>query len=293
MLVKIGDFAREARVTVKALRHYEQLGLLKPAWINRYNGYRYYAPEQRERLDLLLAFKDLGFSLVQIARLLDERLTDPELCNLLANRVASLQIQIQVGQARLEQVKTCLEQVANGGGRAGLERILSIQHQQRFHVQKELLMEIQRKHIPGFHVVGIRYQGKNEHNEIGAVWSVFNQRAGEIRHLVHGAAYGLCRVPAGLPEGEFEYICALPVREPSDVPEGMVARSLPDMQVAVFTHQGSAQTLGETYTNIYQKWLPEAGLEPLEIGFDMELYNQDFKNFAPDSVMYIYVPVKE
>ncbi|MCP4423014.1 MAG: MerR family DNA-binding transcriptional regulator, partial [Chloroflexi bacterium] len=42
-MLKIGEFAQEADVTVKTLRHYGKLGLLKPAWIDRFTGYRYYA----------------------------------------------------------------------------------------------------------------------------------------------------------------------------------------------------------------------------------------------------------
>lgn len=293
MLIKIGDFARECRVTVKALHHYERMGLLKPAWINRYNGYRFYAPGQRRQLKTLLAFKDLGFSLSQVARLLDEHLSNRELLDLLTGRFESLQSQIRIGQARLEQVKACLEEVENGEGRAGLVRILSIQSDQRLIGDKEKTMDIKYKHIPSMQVIGLRYQGKNEHGEIGSTWTVFNKRAHEIKNIKSGAAYGVCGIPSGLPEGEFEYICALPVEAVENVPEGMVARSLDAMKVAVFEHRGSVETLGETYTNIYQKWLPEAGLEPLKNGFDMEMYDNDFKDFSPESVMYIYVPVKE
>ena len=86
MLIKIGDFAKATQVTVKALRHYERLGILKPAWINRFNSYRYYAPEQQTRLNLVLAYKDMGFPLEQIACLLDEKLENAELQTLLENR---------------------------------------------------------------------------------------------------------------------------------------------------------------------------------------------------------------
>ena len=154
-------------------------------------------------------------------------------------------------------------------------------------------MEIKFKQISSFTVVGLPYQGKNENNEISALWPVFNCRAREIRHVTGDGAYGICSIPAGLPEGVFEYVCALPVVEAEVVPAGMVSRTIPDMKVAVFEHHGSVEKLGETYTNIYQKWLPAAGLQPLENGFDMELYKEDFTFFAPDSVMYIYVPVKE
>jgi DNA-binding transcriptional MerR regulator len=59
-MLKIGDFSRLGQVTVKTLRHYGQLGLLKPAWIDRYTGYRYYSLEQLPRLNRILALKELG-----------------------------------------------------------------------------------------------------------------------------------------------------------------------------------------------------------------------------------------
>src|SRR5881392_1225295 len=77
-LLKIGDFSRLAQVTVRALHHYEQLGLLAPAQIDRFTGYRYYDLDQLPRLHRILALKDLGFSLEQIVDLLQSDLS-PEL----------------------------------------------------------------------------------------------------------------------------------------------------------------------------------------------------------------------
>ena len=42
----IGDFSRMTHVSVKALRHYHDLGLLEPAEIDQTTGYRYYRPDQ-------------------------------------------------------------------------------------------------------------------------------------------------------------------------------------------------------------------------------------------------------
>ena len=60
-MLKIGDFARIARVTVKTLRHYACEGLLEPVYIDRYSGYRYYTLDQLPTLNRILALKDLGF----------------------------------------------------------------------------------------------------------------------------------------------------------------------------------------------------------------------------------------
>jgi DNA-binding transcriptional MerR regulator len=48
---------------VKTLRYYDELGLLRPDWVDRYTGYRYYTLQQLPRLNRLLALRELGFSL--------------------------------------------------------------------------------------------------------------------------------------------------------------------------------------------------------------------------------------
>lgn len=44
-MYKIGEFAKAGQVTVKALRHYASLGLLRPGWVDRFSGYRYYTDD--------------------------------------------------------------------------------------------------------------------------------------------------------------------------------------------------------------------------------------------------------
>jgi DNA-binding transcriptional MerR regulator len=80
---KIGDFSKLAQVSVKTLRYYADLGLLKPNSVDRYAGYRYYTPQQLPRLNRILALKELGLSLVQIERLLGEDLPAQELQRLM------------------------------------------------------------------------------------------------------------------------------------------------------------------------------------------------------------------
>ncbi len=58
-MFKIGDFSRLSQVTVKALRYYDELGLLKPTHVDRFTGYRYYSATQLPRLNRILALKDL------------------------------------------------------------------------------------------------------------------------------------------------------------------------------------------------------------------------------------------
>lgn len=85
-IFSIGEFSRLTRVTVKMLRHYDKIGLLIPSFVNAASGYRYYRAEQLPRLNRMIALKDLGFSLEDIAKLLDAGTIDTDAAALLTRR---------------------------------------------------------------------------------------------------------------------------------------------------------------------------------------------------------------
>lgn len=70
-LLTIGEFARAARLSPKALRLYDELGLLRPHAVDSWSGYRYYAPEQLEKARLIAWLRRLGMPLARIRAVLD------------------------------------------------------------------------------------------------------------------------------------------------------------------------------------------------------------------------------
>jgi predicted transcriptional regulator YdeE/DNA-binding transcriptional MerR regulator len=114
-MLKIGEFSKLAQVSVKTLRYYDELGLLRPDWVDRYTGYRYYALQQLPWLNRILALRELGFSLVQIAHLLREDLPSSELQRLMRLRQVELEHQVQAEQARLARVAARLRQIEQEG----------------------------------------------------------------------------------------------------------------------------------------------------------------------------------
>lgn len=69
-MLRIGEFSKLSRVSVRMLRHYDDLGLLKPAEIDRFTDYRYYREDQLPIVCRITALKDMGFSLADIVRIL-------------------------------------------------------------------------------------------------------------------------------------------------------------------------------------------------------------------------------
>ena len=70
-LLKIGDFSKLSRISVRMLRHYDEIGLLRPAYVDRFTDYRYYDERQLPTVGRITALKNMGFRLAEIGHLLE------------------------------------------------------------------------------------------------------------------------------------------------------------------------------------------------------------------------------
>jgi DNA-binding transcriptional MerR regulator len=111
----IGDFARHGRVSVRMLRHYDAIGLLRPAYTDPATGYRSYQAGQLARLNRIVALKDLGFTLEQVGAMIDEKVDPAELRGMLRLRQAELTERIAADAARLANVEARLRSIESDG----------------------------------------------------------------------------------------------------------------------------------------------------------------------------------
>ena len=65
-MIRIGDFAKIFDINIKTVRYYESIGLIIPAYVDIYSGYRYFNEENIKRMNEIIALKELGFSLEEI-----------------------------------------------------------------------------------------------------------------------------------------------------------------------------------------------------------------------------------
>lgn len=116
-MFKIGEFSQLGQVTVRTLRHYDDLSLLKPAFTDPESDYRYYAIEQLPRLNRIVALKDLGLTLDQIARLLEDGsdISAEHLRGMLLLREAEIAQRIHSEEAQLQRVAARLRQIEHEG----------------------------------------------------------------------------------------------------------------------------------------------------------------------------------
>jgi DNA-binding transcriptional MerR regulator len=114
-MFSIGEFARHGRVSVRMLRHYDAIGLLRPACVDPASGYRFYQASQLAELNRVIALKDLGFSLQQVQAILAEQVSAAELRGMLKLRRAEIHAQIEAETARLARVEARLLTIEEEG----------------------------------------------------------------------------------------------------------------------------------------------------------------------------------
>jgi DNA-binding transcriptional MerR regulator len=112
---KIGDFSRIARVSCRLLRYYDELGLLKPAIVDRESGYRYYSAAQLTQLNRILVLKELGLTLDQIGRAISNTVSPDELRSMLLIRRSDIEQALAAESERLRLIETRISQIERSG----------------------------------------------------------------------------------------------------------------------------------------------------------------------------------
>ncbi|AIQ15159.1 MerR family transcriptional regulator [Paenibacillus durus] len=110
-MLKISAFSKLTRVSVKTLRFYDDLGLLKPAVVDENNGYRYYTEEQLLTVKRIVALKEQGFTLEQIKPLLEENVIPEAVKNQLAVKKKELEQAIHEAQSQLNEIDKRLTRI--------------------------------------------------------------------------------------------------------------------------------------------------------------------------------------
>jgi len=131
-MFQIGEFSRIARISTRQLRHYDELGLFKPSQIHPETGYRYYSAAQLPQLNRILALKDLGLTLDQIARLLRSDVSTQELHGMLALKKAQIEQTLQDEMMRVRSIEERIWEIETNGVLSDEDVVLKNIPEQRF-----------------------------------------------------------------------------------------------------------------------------------------------------------------
>lgn len=252
-MLSIGDFARHGRVSVRMLRHYDAIGLLQPAYIDRTTGYRSYEAGQLSRLNRIVALKDLGFTLQQVHSILDEEVSVEELRGMLRLRQAELHSQIATDTVRLAQVAARLQIIEREGTMPA--------------------DEVQVKRIPGVRVAELT--GTAASFEPESISPVIGPLYDELRNRLDRAEL----TPTGpdiayyedSPDGDGILVHAtIPVDADPGEEHDFAIVDLPEIeQAATILHRGSMEDVMSTIQAL-ARWIDANGYRLA--GYNRELY---------------------
>jgi len=104
LLLRIGEIAAFFGVSAKALRVYEKMGVLKPVKVDDKTGYRYYSADQVKHLDALLELRELGFSLAEIQKLLENNVSKNQYMETLVHKKIMWEEKKDQAQDRIDAI---------------------------------------------------------------------------------------------------------------------------------------------------------------------------------------------
>ena len=124
---------------------------------------------------------------------------------------------------------------------------------------------------------------------IAALWQRFVPYIGRVPGQQGWETFGVCCNPQN--DGSFEYIAGVLVNRTDDLPAGFTQQRLAAHRYAVFLHRGHISSIHETFNAIFQRWLPNAGLQGADAP-EFERYSGDFNPMTGTGQVEIWVPLR-
>jgi DNA-binding transcriptional MerR regulator len=227
-LFTIGEFSTATHLSVKALRHYHDVGLLEPVAVDPATGYRSYSVAQVPAAQIIKRLRDLEMPLDQIGVVLDaaERGDTDERDRVILGHLEQMERRLEETQASVASLRGLLE---------GRPTELVVEH----------------RTLPALDVLAVR----------GVVtWDETEAWLDQSFARLHAALDAAGLEPAGpdgalYPTGFFEahageLLAFVPVPNPVDAGEGLEAVTLPAVAVAVAVHEGSFDEIDRTYATL-------------------------------------------
>lgn len=110
-MLRIGDFSKLSMVSIRMLRHYDELGLLTPAVTDPFTAYRYYGEDQLAVAGRIKALKDMGFGLAAIGEIIRSEGDKSVLVQHLRIRQAELEEQSNLTARQLRLLQTAISRL--------------------------------------------------------------------------------------------------------------------------------------------------------------------------------------
>ncbi|WP_104054457.1 MULTISPECIES: MerR family transcriptional regulator [unclassified Arthrobacter] len=265
-MLSIGAFAQIGQVTHRMLRHWDAAGLLVPAHVDEFSGYRSYDPAQLERLHRIVALRQLGFGLEDICSILDAGVDAGRIADMLRIRRADVEREQRTASARLIDVERRLHLI------------------EKEHAMSQI--EIVSKSLPAVRLAARGAVVAEQPEVAGVVGPLFDA----VGDILTSAGVRLDQPIAQyeMTEDGLRILAGYAIS--SDAPDGVDAVDLPSVPVAICgVHLGSMDRIGESWQAVHAEMIAR-GFSPS--GPCREVYVRAVSDDQQDWVTELQQPVE-
>jgi DNA-binding transcriptional MerR regulator/DNA gyrase inhibitor GyrI len=232
----IGEFSRATGLSIKALRFYHEKGVLVPSYVDEKTGYRYYKPADLEKARVVVAFRDMDFSISEIAEILEKYEDDADILHYLEGRKQALDSQVR----QLRRTSTSVQQI--------ITHIMEVKT-----AMQTSSFEVEEKVLQPQLIAGVRMKGK--YSDCGKGFAKVCKSFGRYTNgkpfcLYYDGEYR---------ENDADIEACVPVRQGKNV-EGISVRELPGGRCVCLLHQGPYDELHRSYAKI-SEYIKQKGYE--------------------------------
>lgn len=271
-MLKIGDFSKLSRISIRMLRHYDECGLLKPETVDAFTGYRYYGEAQLLQAGRIQVLKNMGFGLSMIQEILVQYTDPEELGRFLLAKREEMEEQARDLSQRMKLLDSTIAWLREDGNIMGYD--------------------VSLKTIPELYVASVR-QVIPTYEEEGMLWGIMMQETAPL-HMQDGSpCYTLAIFHDGeYKEGGVDVEVQKSVTGTYPDTEHVKFKTMPPVQIASATYKGSYEQIGQVNGAVAQ-WIQDNGYDFDGLSFNIYHVSPHETQNPDEYVTEVCYPVKK
>lgn len=271
-MLKIGEFSKLSRISIRMLRYYNEMGLLVPENTDSFTGYRYYSESQLPIANRITSLKDMGFSLAVVKEILFNY-----------NDVDKLKTYFLVKETELKEEVKSMNQ-----------KLLLLENMIERLGKDDIMMKynVVLKELPERTVASVR-KVIPSYDQEGILWNILMKETQSLQIQPDEPCYTLAVFhDAEHKEENVDVEIQKSVKGTYQNTENVIFKKVPAVQMASATYKGSYENITEVNEAV-ANWVQENGYEFDGVSFSIyHVSPYDTKN-TEEYVTEVCYPVKK
>lgn len=239
-MLKIGDFSKLSRISIRMLRHYDELGLLVPMATDNFTSYRYYSESQLPIAGRIAALRDMGFSLSAVREIMENYDNPQALSEFLYAKQAEVQAEAEETNRRLLLLETAIKRLRKDD--------TAMNYNVTVKTMPERYVASVRKVIPAY-------------DKEGMLWGILMQETAPLKIQPDPNCCTLAMFhDDGFKESDVDVEVQMHVKGSYKNTENVVFKTVPPVQFASATYKGSYEQISDVNRAVAQ-WVNDNDYE--------------------------------